>query len=140
MFIKESYPHKNEMVHIEICLSPWILHLIPSKNHFAYYNHQIYDFAHLGILYPLQYTTKPFLSTSWHHNIKTTERKPKLKHVITLWNSQGRLKSTRNSNLNTGSFPRNHIWMCGVLKKSTFAYQKFHIYIPNSNSWILEWI
>ena len=44
--------------------------------------------------------------------------------------SQGWLKSTRNSYLNTGSFPRNHIWMCGVLKKSIFAYLKFHICIP----------
>ena len=52
--------------------------------------------------------------------------------------TQGWLKSTRNSYLNTGSFPRNHIWICGVLKKSTFAYLKFHICIPNSNSWILE--
>ena len=43
---------------------------------------------------------------------------------------QGWLKSTRNSYLNTGSFPRNHIWMCGVLKKSIFAYLKFHICIP----------
>ena len=43
---------------------------------------------------------------------------------------QGWLKSTRNSYLNTGSFPRNHIWMYGVLKKSIFAYLKFHICIP----------
>ena len=68
----------------------------------------------------------------------------------------GRLKSTRNSYSNTGSFPRNHIWMCGVLKKSIFAYLKFHICIPkisaspcvssdqkNQNirhSWIRLWI
>ena len=44
--------------------------------------------------------------------------------------AQGWLKSTRISYLNTGSFPRNHIWMCGVLKKSIFAYLKFHICIP----------
>ena len=37
---------------------------------------------------------------------------------------QGWLKSTRNSYLNTGSFLRNHIWMCGVLKKSISAYLK----------------
>ena len=43
---------------------------------------------------------------------------------------QGWLKGTRNSYLNTVSFLRNHIWMCGVLKKSIFAYLKFHICIP----------
>ena len=42
---------------------------------------------------------------------------------------QGWLKSTRSSYVNTGSFPRNHIWMCGVLNKSIFAYLKFHICI-----------
>ena len=53
---------------------------------------------------------------------------------------QGWLKSTRNSYLNTGSFPRNHIWICGVLKKSIFAYLKFHIcillHILNNCDWL----
>ena len=69
---------------------------------------------------------------------------------------QGWLKSTRSSYVNTGSFPRNHIWMYGVLKKSIIAYLKFHICIPkisaspcvssdqkNQNirhSWIRLWI
>ena len=52
---------------------------------------------------------------------------------------QGWLKSTRNSNLNTGSVARNHIWMCGVLKKSTFAYLKFHICIPTSAYYCIFW-
>ena len=43
---------------------------------------------------------------------------------------QGWLKSTSYWHLNTGSFPRNHIWVWGVLKKSIFAYLKFHICIP----------
>ena len=47
---------------------------------------------------------------------------------------QGWLKSTRNSYLNTGNFPRNHIWMSGVLKKSIFAYLKFHICIPKNST------
>ena len=50
---------------------------------------------------------------------------------------QGWLKSTRNS-LNTGSFPRNHIWMCGVLKKSIFAYLKFHICISQGKQHYCE--
>ena len=43
---------------------------------------------------------------------------------------QGKIKSPRNAYLNTGSFPKNRIWICGVLKKSTFAYLKFNICIP----------
>ena len=37
---------------------------------------------------------------------------------------QGWLKSTRNSYLNTGSFPRNHTWRCDVLKKFIFFIPK----------------
>ena len=51
---------------------------------------------------------------------------------------QGWLKSTRNSYLNTGFFPRNLIWICGVLKKSIFAYLKFNICIPSKFSGILR--
>ena len=52
--------------------------------------------------------------------------------------NQGWLKSTRNSYLNTGFFPRNLIWICGVLKKSIFAYLKFDICIPSKFSGILR--
>ena len=59
-----------------------------------------------------------------------SKEKKTIKEVL----NQGWLKSTRNSYLNTGSFPRNHIWMSGVLKKSIFAYLKFHICIPKNST------
>ena len=39
-------------------------------------------------------------------------------------------RGTRNSYLNTGSFPKNLIWIWGFMKKSISAYLKFDICIP----------
>ena len=66
---------------------------------------------------------------------------------------QGWLKSTKKSYLNTGSFPRNLIWIWGVLKKTYLhtenlisAYRKFYICILSKFThfgcflWLMIWL
>ena len=74
--------------------------------------------------------TKKRRETSIRNRLKISEASTNHNSSAYHWFTQRWLKSTSNSYLNTGSFPRNHIWMCGVLKKSLFAYLKFHICIP----------
>ena len=57
----------------------------------------------------------------WYAYAVSVDAPMMLKHWCCWWwcaDHQGWLKSTRNSYLNTGSFPKNIIWIWGVLKKS----------------------